>query len=94
MCLSTDSCTLSPLPGLMDRQTGQPPQHTDARRNFAPAEKLYFLSFLRIMMVGKLKSPAIARNKLFRVKNVDFLPNHKVFSVKMHLKSNIGHTID
>ena len=32
-------------------------------------------------MVGKPKSPAIARNKIFCVKNVDFLPNHKVFSV-------------
>ena len=64
------------------------------RLNFAPAEKLYFLPFLRIMMVGKLKSPAIARNKIFCVKNVDFLPNHKVFSVKMYLKSNIRHTID
>ena len=37
------------------------------RPNFAP--------FLRIMMVGKLKSPAIARNQIFCVKNVDFLPN-------------------
>ena len=62
--------------------------------NFALAEKLYFLPFLEIMMVGKLKSPAIARNKIFCVKNVDFLPNHQVFLVKMYLKSNIRHTID
>ena len=64
------------------------------RLNFALAEKLYFLPFLEIMMVGKLKSPAIARNKIFCVKNVDFLPNHQVFLVKMYLKSNIRHTID
>ena len=64
------------------------------RPNFAPAEKLYFLPFLRTMMVGKLKSPAIARNKIFCVKNVDFLPNHKGFSVKMYHKSNIRHKID
>ena len=64
------------------------------RLNFAPAVKLYFLSFLRIMMGGNLKSPAITRNKIFCVKNVAFLPNHKVFWVKMYLKSNIRHTID
>ena len=64
------------------------------RLNFALAEKLYFLPFLEIMMVGKLKSPAIARHKIFCVKNVDFLPNHQVFLVKMYLKSNIRHTID
>ena len=64
------------------------------RPNFAPAVKLYFLSFLRIMMGGNLKSPAITRNKIFCVKNVAFLPNHKVFWVKMYLKSNIRHTID
>ena len=28
-------------------------------------------------MGGNLKSPAITRNKIFRVKNVAFLPNHK-----------------
>ena len=64
------------------------------RPNFAPAEKLYFLPFLWIMMVGKLKSPAIARNKIFCVKNVDFLPNHKGFSVKIYHKSNIRDEID
>ena len=64
------------------------------RLNFALAEKLYFLPFLEIMMVGKLKSPAIARHKIFCVENVDFLPNHQVFLVKMYLKSNIRHTID
>ena len=31
---------------------------------------------------------------IFCVKNVAFLPNHKVFWVKMYLKSNIRHTID
>ena len=30
-----------------------------------------------------------SRNKIFCVKNVDYLPNHKVFSVKMYLKSSI-----
>ena len=64
------------------------------RLNFAPAVKLYFLSFLRIMMGGNLKSPAITRNKIFCVKNVAFLPNHKVFSVKMYLNSNVRHKID
>ena len=64
------------------------------RLNFAPAVKLYFLSFLRIMMGGNLKSPAITRNKIFCVKNVAFLPNHKVFWVKMYLKSNIRYAID
>ena len=64
------------------------------RPNFAPAVKLYFLSFLRIMMGGNLKSPAITRNKLFCVKNEAFLPNHKVFWVKMYLISNIRYTID
>ena len=64
------------------------------RLNFAPAVKLYFLSFLRIMMGGNLKSPAKTRNKKNCVKNVAFLPNRKVFSVKMYLKSNIRHTID
>ena len=53
-----------------------------------------FLSFLRIMMGGNLKSPAITRNKIFCVKNVAFLPNHKVFWVKMYLKSNIRYAID
>ena len=61
------------------------------RLNFALAEKLYFLPFLEIMMVGKLKSPAIVRNKTFCVKNVDLSPNHQVFLVKMYLKSNIRH---
>ena len=60
------------------------------RPNFAPAVKLYFLSFLRIMMGGNLKSPAITRNKIFCVKNVAFLPNHKVFWVKMYLKSGVS----
>ena len=55
--------------------------------------KLYFLPCLDIMMVGKLKSPAIARNEIFRVKNVDFLPNYQVISVKMNLKSNIRLTM-
>ena len=45
-------------------------------------------------MGGNLKSPAIMRNKIFCVKKVAFLPNHKVFWVKMYLKSNIRHTID
>ena len=61
----------------------------------APANyRVVHLVILQILIVGKLKSPAIARNKIFCVKNVDFLPNHQVFLVKMYLKSNIRHTID
>ena len=45
------------------------------------------------MMGGNLKSPAITRNKIFCGQNVAFLPNHKVFRVKMYLKSNIRYIL-
>ena len=40
---------------------------------------MYFVHFLQIKIVGKLKSREIAWNQVFCVKNADFSPNHKRF---------------
>ena len=55
------------------------------RLNFAVAKKLYFVHFLQIKIVEKLKSRGIAWNQVFCVKKADFSPNHKGFLGKMCL---------